>query len=61
MVITSVPNVSEFQAVVDSCRMNEGTLLEYSRKIMKSCDFNVNFHVKYEILHCVCYVNIHIK
>ena len=34
--VTSVPNVTEFQAVIDSCRMNEGTLLENSRKIMKS-------------------------
>ena len=37
MVITSVPNVTEFQADIDSCRMNEGTLLENSRKMMKSC------------------------
>jgi len=50
MVITSVPNVTEFQAVIDSCRMNEGTLLENSRKVIKKLhDFNVNFHVKYEI------------
>jgi len=27
-VVTSVPNVTEFLAVTDSCRINEGTLLE---------------------------------